>query len=110
MITVAEAARRMNRSSEQVRRYLREGKLVGRRIGGQWFIDESAIDQPLNREPQIREAAVMYRPVADDKAEYRARMAAAIEAVREHREAIRKKVGDLKIDVVAMLGEDRESH
>jgi hypothetical protein len=32
MITVAEAARRLNRSIEQVRRYLREGKFKGQRI------------------------------------------------------------------------------
>jgi excisionase family DNA binding protein len=38
-ITVQEAARLLGRSTEQVRRYLREGKLEGTRIGGQWFID-----------------------------------------------------------------------
>jgi excisionase family DNA binding protein len=43
MITVAEAARRLNRSTEQVRRYLREGKLKGQRIGNQWFVEDSAI-------------------------------------------------------------------
>jgi excisionase family DNA binding protein len=43
MITVAEAARRLNRSIEQVRRYLREGKLQGQRIGNQWFVEESAV-------------------------------------------------------------------
>ncbi len=44
LITVAEAARRLERSTEQVRRYLREGRLGGRRIGGQWFIDQAALD------------------------------------------------------------------
>ena len=43
MVTVAEAARRLERSTEQVRRYLREERLTGRRIGGQWFIDEDAL-------------------------------------------------------------------
>lgn len=33
----------MGRSTEQVRRYLREGKLEGQRIGGQWFIREPAV-------------------------------------------------------------------
>ena len=42
-ITVNEAARRMSRSTEQVRRYLREGRLPGKRIGGQWFIRETAV-------------------------------------------------------------------
>jgi excisionase family DNA binding protein len=42
MITVAEAAKRLNLSIEQVRRKLREGKLKGQRIGNQWFVDEKA--------------------------------------------------------------------
>jgi len=44
MITVAEAARRLGRSLEQVRRYLREGKLKGQRIGGQWFVEEASLE------------------------------------------------------------------
>jgi excisionase family DNA binding protein len=43
-LSVVEAADRLGRSSEQVRRYLREGRLTGRRIGGQWFIDAAAVD------------------------------------------------------------------
>ena len=42
-ITVAEAARRLGKSIEQVRRYLREGKLKGQRIGNQWFVDEASV-------------------------------------------------------------------
>jgi excisionase family DNA binding protein len=38
-LTVAETASLLQRSTEQVRRYLRDGALPGRRIGGQWFID-----------------------------------------------------------------------
>lgn len=53
-INVNEAAKRMERSTEQVRRYLREGRLPGRRIGGQWF---------------IRETAVLYRTRQDQKDE-----------------------------------------
>lgn len=44
-ITVAEAARLLHRSTEQVRRYLREGDLPGQRIGGQWFIARQAAEQ-----------------------------------------------------------------
>jgi excisionase family DNA binding protein len=44
LVTVADAAKRLDRSTEQVRRYLREGRLSGRRIGGQWFIESSALD------------------------------------------------------------------
>ncbi len=43
LISVAEAATRLGRSTEQVRRYLREGRLSGQRVGGQWFIDGTAI-------------------------------------------------------------------
>lgn len=43
LMTVADAARELSRSTEQVRRYLREGRLAGRRMGGQWFIERSAV-------------------------------------------------------------------
>jgi len=43
LLSVADAARRLERSTEQVRRYLREGRLGGRRIGGQWFIETEAV-------------------------------------------------------------------
>ncbi len=43
-LSVQEAARSLGRSTEQVRRYLREGKLEGTRIGGQWFIDRAGLD------------------------------------------------------------------
>lgn len=43
LLTVADAAVRLDRSTEQVRRYLREGRLSGRRIGGQWFIEQHAL-------------------------------------------------------------------
>jgi hypothetical protein len=41
LLNVSETAKALRRSTEQVRRYLREGTLVGRRIGGQWFIDRA---------------------------------------------------------------------
>lgn len=44
-LSVAETARLLNRSTEQVRRYLREGRLAGRRVGGQWFIDPAAVEE-----------------------------------------------------------------
>ena len=44
LVTVGAAAAKLARSTEQVRRYLREGRLHGRRIGGQWFIEQSALD------------------------------------------------------------------
>jgi excisionase family DNA binding protein len=46
-LTVADAARILDRSTEQVRRYLREGVLPGERIGNQWFINEFDLQQML---------------------------------------------------------------
>lgn len=37
-LTVSEAATYLGRSTEQVRRYLRDGALVGYRVGQQWFV------------------------------------------------------------------------
>lgn len=74
MITVAEAARRLNRSTEQVRRYLREGKLRGQRIGNQWFVEErtlAAADARSRREEQL----------------------ALLERIRANREAILQRRG-----------------
>ena len=48
-LTVAETARLLHRSTEQVRRYLREGVLPGRRIGGQWFVERTATEAFLRR-------------------------------------------------------------
>ncbi|MBI2918313.1 MAG: helix-turn-helix domain-containing protein [Chloroflexi bacterium] len=45
MLTVAEVAHRMGRSTEQVRRYLREKKLPGERIGHQWFVPQKALEE-----------------------------------------------------------------
>ena len=45
LLTVAQAARVLERSTEQVRRYLRENRLTGQRIGGQWFIARTDLQQ-----------------------------------------------------------------
>jgi excisionase family DNA binding protein len=48
LLTVAQAARMLERSTEQVRRYLRENRLPGQRFGGQWFIERDALQQFLD--------------------------------------------------------------
>lgn len=117
MITVAEAARRLGRSLEQVRRYLREGKLKGERIGQQWFIEEASLGllyRPSGgRVARIREtAAVLEAPKMAETVEMtREEIEALFRRIDEHREAIRKRIGgDLDIDIVELLHEDRESH
>ena len=87
MITVAEAARRLNRSIEQVRRYLREGKLRGQRIGGQWFVEESALGAERG-EPLVPPELA--------------------ESIRTLREEIRRRHGTF--DVVGMVRRSREEH
>jgi excisionase family DNA binding protein len=54
LLSVAEAARRLNRSTEQVRRYLREKQLRGHRIGGQWFIEAKALTEFADRPTRER--------------------------------------------------------
>ena len=44
MITVPEAARRLGKNPETVRRWIREGKLPAQRIGTQHLIAEADLD------------------------------------------------------------------
>jgi len=68
MITVAEAARRLHLSQEQVRRNLRDGKLRGQRVGNQWFVDErqptQTIPRPLISDELWKEIAALRAEIA----------------------------------------------
>lgn len=44
MLTVPEAARRVNRKPETVRRWIREGRLRARKIGTQHVIEEQDLE------------------------------------------------------------------
>lgn len=44
MVTVPEAARRVGRNPETIRRWIREGKLASERVGTQHLVDEEAVD------------------------------------------------------------------
>jgi excisionase family DNA binding protein len=44
MLTVPEAARRIGRNPETVRRWIREGRLAARKIGTQHIIDEADLE------------------------------------------------------------------
>ena len=112
MLTVSEAARLLGRSIEQVRRYLREGKLRGRRIGQQWFIDKTALGKLYvpgsRRYVMIREAAAVMEAPKETMNE---EIAELVRRVARNREAIRRRLGgDLRIDVVELLRIDREEH
>ena len=43
MLTVPQAARRVGRNPETVRRWIREGKLVAHKVGTQHVIEEDAL-------------------------------------------------------------------
>jgi excisionase family DNA binding protein len=45
MLTVPEAARRLRRNPETIRRWIREGKLRSTRVGTQHLVDEADLDQ-----------------------------------------------------------------
>jgi len=115
-VTVAEAARRLNRSIEQVRRYLREGRLAGRRIGQQWFIEEAALAawRPGHGggSGRIGEAIAVYEAPTmktEEKKETKRLISdelfADIDTVREK---VRREYGEF--DVVALVRKDREEH
>jgi excisionase family DNA binding protein len=109
MITVAEAAKRLGRSLEQVRRYLREGKLKGQRIGGQWFVEEASL--PLRYQPsrgmgqRIREVGVVMEAGKLTKEE----IDALIKRIDANREAIRRRLGH-GFDISRLIEESREGH
>jgi len=88
MITVAEAAKRMDRSIEQVRRKLREGKLKGQRIGNQWFVEEESVRLVRAKEPLLPpgffdEVDRIRRQIAERNPDY---VFDAVEMVRQVRE------------------------
>jgi len=43
-LTLKEVSRQLGRSLEQVRRYVREGKLPAQKLGMQWFVDRCDLE------------------------------------------------------------------
>lgn len=114
-ITVNEAARRLGRSIEQVRRYLREGRLPGQRIGQQWFIEEEVLTgwhAERRRSGRISEAVAIYEARTMKTNETRKPKSLIdpelLRQTEETAERIYQQAGD--IDVVALLRQDREEH
>ncbi len=92
LVTVAEASKILGRSIEQVRRYLREGKLPGKRIGGQWFVERDVL-VAHKREARYQEQMKL------------------LEEIRTNREAIYKSTGLLfdGAELVHQIREEREA-
>ncbi len=120
LLTVAEAARRLGRSQEQVRRYLREGRLTGRRLGGQWFMEEASLGSvypaPKARGKRIAEPATMETTQMAGTGIKQAKFGTKewddlVKRIDANREVIRKRLGgNIDTDIVEMLRKDREEH
>ena len=109
MISVQEAAKRMGRSIEQVRRYLREGKLPGTRIGNQWFIRETAVTYSVvtHREEEAMMAGQGFRTIHGMTPQERWDF---FERVARQREAIRQRwaAQGVQFDPVELIRDIRE--
>jgi excisionase family DNA binding protein len=90
-LTVQDAATYLGRSTEQVRRYLREGVLDGYRVGQQWFIPREAVEEKMEERTERR----------------REELSALAERVNKRREALKSRFGELSLE--AMIQEARES-
>ncbi len=53
-LTVPEAARRLRRNPELVRRWLREGRLRGEQFGREWLIAPSELERFAAKQPRRR--------------------------------------------------------
>ncbi len=53
MLTVPEAARRVGRNPETVRRWIRAGKLRSQRVGTQHLIEETDLDALVNDDNEM---------------------------------------------------------
>jgi len=87
LITAAEAAKRLRLSTGQVRRRLRQGKLKGRRIGNQWFVEERDLSA-------LKSGAHLVPPQL-------------LRRIDETRERIFRRTGSV-FDAVAIIREVRE--
>ena len=85
-LTLKEVARELCRSLEQVRRYVREGKLPAQKLGMQWFISRRALEAFQGNGGRVTQADILTR----------------IKALREQ---VKARIGLL--DVVEILEESR---
>lgn len=59
LYTVEEVAKQLSVTGRTIRNYLKSGRLVGRKIGGQWRFPESEVQRLLNgSEPELPEGQV----------------------------------------------------
>ncbi len=87
-LTLKEVARELGRSLEQVRRYVREGKLPAQKLGMQWFVNRRALEAFQGNGGRVAESDILAR-------------------IRANREQIKARTG--LIDVIELLDEDRRN-
>ena len=90
LLTVKDVASELGRSIEQVRRYIREGRLPARKIGLQWFVAPEQLHSFRSGAGQTGTQHTL------------------IERIRDLNARITAESGG--INVVAMLDESRRSH
>jgi len=52
-MTVPEAAKRLHKNPETIRRWIREGKLRSTKVGTQHLIEEEDLDEYTGKEPKM---------------------------------------------------------
>ena len=108
-LSVNDVAERLGRSTEQVRRYLREGKLNGRRVGKQWFIAEPvAVYRTSRDEAEMSTSEGQYNPVTRrGRSEQKL---ALVSRINRRREAIARRWAEagIAIDPAELIREVRE--
>ena len=87
-LTLKEVARELGRSLEQVRRYVREGKLPAKKLGMQWFVSRRALETFQGNGGRVTQPDILAR-------------------IRANREQIKARTG--LINVIQLLDEDRRS-
>lgn len=88
-LSLTEVASELGRSLEQVRRYVREGKLPAWKQGMQWFVNRRALEAFKAAAGGLAKEDVLVR-------------------ARAIREGIRERQG--QVDVAELLEESRRSH
>lgn len=80
-LTVPEAARRVGRNPETIRRWIREGKLQAAKVGTQHVIDEARLDDFMARDDVLPAPSAWLQTITGEP------MPNVVLAVRRSREA-----------------------
>lgn len=65
MLTVPEAARRVGRNPETIRRWIRSGRLRSQKVGTQHLVDEGELDALLDEDDEMAELPEEWKLMTD---------------------------------------------